>query len=128
MRSAPFELSKFIFTETLGSVLRFPFWWYGDGLMLLGKWIAHQLEYRWKSFAFVIWMRNLFVPMYGQYDWSGRLVSFIVRIAVLIGRGIFLCFEATAYLVLLLAYVSAPPFSLLFAIYSLLTRGSTFLL
>ncbi len=128
MRSAPFELSKFIFTETLGSVLRFPFWWYGDGLMLLGKWIVHQLDYRWKSFAFVIWMRNLFVPMYGQYDWSGRFVSFIVRLAVLIGRGIFICFEAAAYLVLLLAYVSAPPLSLLAAVYSLLTRGSAFLL
>ncbi len=120
MRSASLELTKFVFAETVGSVIRFPIWWYGEGLSRLVGWIVKQLSYRWKSFSFVIWMQNLFVPMYGQYDLAGRLVSFVMRLVVLIGRGIFIGFEAAGYLVLLFAYVIVPPISFLMAAYSLL--------
>lgn len=120
MTSAPLELTKFFLSETIGSVLRFPMWWYTDGLMKLGKWIVQELEYRWKAYSFTIWIKNLFVPMYGQYDWSGRLVSFIMRVVVLIGRGIALVVEACAYLLLSVAYVFAPPLALIMAAYSFL--------
>ncbi len=115
------ELTKFVFSETIGSVLRFPLWWYTDGLAKLGAWIVRELKYRWKAYAFAIWIQNMFVPMYGQYDWSGRLVSFIMRIVVLIGRGIALTFEACAYVALMIAYLLAPPVSIILAVFSFLT-------
>ena len=31
-------------------------------------------------------MNNLFTPMYGQYDWQGRIISFFVRLFQLIFR------------------------------------------
>jgi hypothetical protein len=120
MRSASLELTKFVFAETVGSVIRFPIWWYGEGLSRFVGWIGKQLSYRWKSFSFVIWMQNLLVPMYGQYDLAGRLVSFVMRLVVLIGRGIFISFEAVGYLILLFAYAIVPPISFLIAAYSLL--------
>jgi hypothetical protein len=119
MSAAPLELTKFVLSETVGSVLRFPMWWYSDGLLRLAKWVVRKLNYRWRAYSFVIWIRNLFVPMYGQYDWSGRLVSFIMRVVVLIGRGIGLFFEAFAYLVLAFAYVLTPPLALIMAVFSL---------
>ncbi|KAA0205674.1 hypothetical protein EDM68_05055 [Candidatus Uhrbacteria bacterium] len=120
MPSAPMELTKFVVSETIGSVLRFPMWWYTDGLAKLGAWIVRELEYRWKAYAFSIWIKNMFVPMYGQYDWSGRLVSFIMRVVVLIGRGIALAFEAVAYVALAVAYLLAPPASIILAVFSFL--------
>lgn len=119
MSAAPLELTKFVLSETIGSLLRFPMWWYSDGLLKLSQWILRQLNYRWRAYSFVIWIQNLFVPMYGQYDWSGRLVSFVMRIVVLIGRGIGLCFEALSYVVLLFVYVLTPPLALIMAVFSL---------
>jgi hypothetical protein len=119
MSAAPLELSKFVLSETIGSVLRFPMWWYSDGLLKLSRWIVRQIQYRLRAYSFVIWIQNLFVPMYGQYDWSGRLVSFVMRIVVLVGRGIGLFFEAFAYLVLIFAYVLVPPLALIMAVFSL---------
>lgn len=117
MRAAS-EFSKFILSETVGSVLHFPLWWYSDGLNLLIKWMLRELAYRWKAYSFVIWMQNMFVPMYGQYDWSGRMVSFIMRFLVLVGRAIGILIEAIAYVFLLFVYVLAPPFALIMAVYS----------
>lgn len=119
MSAAPLELTKFILSETVGSVLRFPMWWYSDGLLRLSKWIVQQLNYRWRAYAFAIWIRNMFVPMYGQYDWSGRLVSFVMRVVVLIGRGIGLMGEALGYFLLSLVYVLLPPLALIMAVYSI---------
>ena len=36
----------------------------------------------------LLWLKNLFVPMFGQHDWQGRLVSFLIRLVQLIARGI----------------------------------------
>ena len=119
MRSVAVEYPKFLIADILGSVLRFPMWWYGEGIVHLSGWIARQLAFRWKSYGFVIWMKNLFVPMYGQYDLAGRLVSFVMRIAVLIGRAIGLFVEAVGYLVVLLAYVAAPVVATLLFIFNL---------
>jgi len=119
MRSVAIEYPKFLVADILGSFLRFPMWWYGDGIVRLFGWIARQLAFRWKSYGFVIWIQNLFVPMYGQYDWSGRLVSFVMRIVVLIGRAIGLFVEAIGYLVLLFAYVAAPVVATLLFIFNL---------
>ncbi len=120
MSGAPIEFSKFVFTETVGSIVRFPLWWYSDGLIQLGEWIAQELRYRWKAYSFAIWIKNILVPMYGQYDWSGRLVSFFMRVVVLIGRGIGLVFEAAAYAVLAIAYVFLPPVAVILLVFSLL--------
>ena len=119
MRSVAVEYPKFLIADLLGSVLRFPLWWYGEGIVRLFGWVAGQLAFRWKSYGFVIWIQNLLVPMYGQYDWSGRLVSFVMRIVVLIGRAIGLLVEAIGYLVLLLAYAAAPVIAAILLVFNL---------
>lgn len=120
MASFPLELTKFAFSETFGSALRFPVWWYTDGFMKLFAWIGRELSYRWKAYAFAIWIRNIFVPMYGQYDWSGRLVSFVMRVVVLFGRGFALVVEAFAYLLLAIVYALALPACVVLILLSLL--------
>jgi hypothetical protein len=79
----------------------------------------NALRYRARAYAFVIWIKNFFVPMYGQYDWTGRLVSIFMRIVVLIGRGIALVVEAMVYAAGLVVWVLAPFVALLMFITNL---------
>jgi hypothetical protein len=79
MRTVAVEYPKLLVTDVFGSVLKFPLWWYGEGTVRVASWIMRTLTFRWRSYGFVIWIQNIFVPMYGQYDWSGRLVSFVMR-------------------------------------------------
>lgn len=113
MRSFAVEYPKFLVSDLLGSVLRFPLWWFSDGVVHLATWVVGRLAFRWKSYDFVIWMRNLLVPMYGQYDWSGRLVSFLMRIVVLIARFIAFIVEAIGYAMLFMLFISAPVLAVL---------------
>jgi len=113
------EYPAFLVSDLLGSVLRFPLWWYGEGFLRVTGWMRTKLAYRWKSYAFVIWMQNILVPMYGQYDWSGRLVSFIMRLVVLVARAIAFIAEAVWYAFLTAAYAMLPVIAALLFIFNL---------
>ena len=43
-----------------------------------------------RSLALFVWIKNIFRPMYAQYDWAGILISFFVRLFQIIVRGIFM--------------------------------------
>lgn len=104
---------RLFLSETLGSIIRFPFWWYTEGLAEAARWCARGLRFRWESAGIAVWVKNFFVPMYGQYDLAGRLVSVVMRFAVLIGRLIGLVIEAVGYGLLLMVWVLLPAVSLL---------------
>lgn len=106
-------LIRLFLSETLGSIIRFLFWWYTEGLIEAARWCARGLRFRWESAGIAIWVRNFFVPMYGQYDLAGRLVSVVMRFFVLIGRLIGIVFEAIGYALLLVTWVVLPVASLL---------------
>jgi hypothetical protein len=106
-------LIRLFLSETFGSIIRFPLWWYTEGLIEAARWCARGLRYRWESAGIAVWVKNFFVPMYGQYDLAGRLVSVVMRFAVLIGRLIGLVVEAAGYCLLLIAWVLLPAVSLL---------------
>lgn len=106
-------LIHFVGGDLIGSVVRFPLWWYTEGMMALANWFLRELRFRWKSYSFGIWLRNFFVPMYGQYDWSGRLISVIMRFVVLCARAVALVVEAIFYLFGCVAWALLPPLALL---------------
>ena len=111
---------SYFFIEGLGSVVYFPVWWYTKGWFgVLGS-FGQALRYRWLSYGFRIWLKNFFVPMYGQHDWSGRLVSILIRFFVLVGRLIAFCIEALVYFVLAVAWIIALPLFLFFFVWTLL--------
>lgn len=116
---------KFIVIDTAGSLLRFPIWWYGEGLIKILVWIRQKLVYRLRAYGFGLWLRNFFVPMYGQYDIAGRVVSVFMRFIVLVGRAIAFLAEAFAYSMLLLAWVVLPALSLIFFLLNLFQISGT---
>lgn len=97
-----------LITEVAVSVVRFPIWWYSTGFRRVASSAVNALRYRSEEFAFGLWMKNLFVPMYGQVDLTGKIISVFMRIVVLIGRGIAFCIEAALYAVGLACWLLAP--------------------
>jgi hypothetical protein len=52
-------LTSVFLSDFLGSVFRFPFWWYTDGLMGVVRWVGRSLGYRWRGYAIGLWVRNI---------------------------------------------------------------------
>ena len=113
---------SYFFIDLAGSIARFPLWWYTTGFLGAARWANAGLRYRWRGYAIGLWVRNFLVPMYGQYDWTGRLISVLVRFAVIVGRLIAFTAEAIAYGILIIFYLAAPPLFFLFALASSISR------
>ena len=77
---------KFLFSETVLDIVRCIFWWYGRGLKSAWQSMLDFAAQGNAELALSVWIKNIFTPMFGQYDWQGRLVSFIVRLFQIILR------------------------------------------
>jgi len=77
-----------ILLDALLDILYFPLWWYSGGLWHAAKWCVGLFQYGNMSLAPGLWLKNIFVPMFGQYDWQGRIISFFMRLIQLIFRSI----------------------------------------
>ncbi len=108
------SLFQFFLVDVLGSVLYFPVWWYTEGFFEVIGFVRQRLGYRWRAYSFALWMKNFFVPMYGQYDLAGRVVSVFMRFIVLIGRGVAFVFEAFGYFLVTGAWLLLPAVAFLF--------------
>lgn len=86
----------------------FPLWWYTAGALYVGRrlweWIRIVNEY----LAPGLWIRHLFVPMFGQHDWQGRIVSFFLRLMNSIVRSIALCIWLLVVCIIYIAWFIVP--------------------
>lgn len=93
---------RLVFLDILGDFVYFPFWWYTVGFWQMFKKCWLSLLERQRDLAIDIWLKNLFVPMYGQHDFAGRVISFFMRSVQIIGRS----FIFLIWLILLAAFLS----------------------
>ena len=94
--------------EAILDIAYFPLWWYSGGAKHALFWVATQIKVGNDRLAPGIWLRNLFVPMFGQYDWEGRLISFVMRCVQILARTIALVVWFVICLVLFLVYLIFP--------------------
>jgi hypothetical protein len=90
-KSSNLTLTK-IFTDIIIDIVFFPFWWYSIGLIGTAKKLADFIMDKERSLALFVWIKNIFVPMYGQRDIQGFLISFFMRIIQIIFRSLILVF------------------------------------
>ncbi|MDP3900615.1 MAG: hypothetical protein Q8Q23_06080 [bacterium] len=69
-------------------VLFFPIWWYSLGAINLIIGIKNFLVGQAQMMAIMVWIKNIFKPMYAQSDWQGRIISFFMRLVQIILRSI----------------------------------------
>lgn len=99
---------KLFFTTIILDFLRFPIWWYTEGIRSVGAWAAGSIRRRETAVGLWVWAKNIFVPMYGQRDWQGRLVSFLFRVVFLVVRLFLMLGWVIWILTLTLAYCLWP--------------------
>ena len=108
-KSSNITLSRIIL-GVITDVLFFPFWWYSFGLLNVIRRLAKFVADREKSLALFVWLKNIFVPMYGQRDWQGFLISFFIRLVQIIFRSIILIFWLIVALAAFWLWVALPLF------------------
>lgn len=88
----------------------FPVWWYTAGAKRALLFCVSLVQDGNNLLAPGLWLRNIFVPMFGQWDWQGRLVSVFMRLANVIGRSFALLIWLAAVSVLFLVWIAWPVF------------------
>jgi hypothetical protein len=97
-----------IILGAVADILYFPLWWYTGGAKHAVLWCFGLLSYGNANFAPGLWLKNIFVPMYGQYDIQGRIISFLMRFAQVIARTIALAIWLIICLVLFFVWLCIP--------------------
>lgn len=99
---------KYVAFNLIGDLLYWPIWWYTKGLYKTGVFCLGQIKEQAEVLGVGIWLKNIFTPMYGQYDWEGRLISFFVRLAQSIVRLILLLTWIIMIFSVFLAWIVFP--------------------
>lgn len=103
---------KFVTADLVGDLFYFPFWWYTRGFVKTLRATGRRLAGAWLSLGIGVWTKNILVPMFGQRDIPGRLISFFVRLFQIIARAIAYLFMIALNLALVLIYLAIPIFIL----------------
>lgn len=97
-----------LFGEALLDVLYFPLWWYSGGVKYMAGrawgWVAAGN----RTLAPSLWLQNIFVPMFGQTDWQGKIISFFMRVVQIIARSLALVVWVVLCLAAFLFWVFLP--------------------
>lgn len=105
--------ARYFFVDFLGGIAAFPLWWYTRGLALAVAWVGRTVRGASAALGFGVWVKNVFVPMYGEYQWSGRIISFFIRLIMIIVLGIGVAAWSLAALLLFAVYLVALPAAVL---------------
>lgn len=106
-----------IVRDVVWDILKFPIWWYSSGLVWLGRFCRDTLQSYARFFAVSVWMKNIFVPMFGQNDWQSRLISLFMRSVQIVARSFGLMIIAIGLVLFAGVYIAAPILVMLYAAY-----------
>lgn len=109
MKTMALALLKFILIDILLDALYAPIWWYSTGLIGTLRKLSRAVQEGASIIGISIWTKSLFKPMYGEYSWQGRIVSFFMRVVVLIFMSLQMIVWLGILLVLLLIWLALPP-------------------
>ena len=102
-----------ILLQIVWDFIYFPLWWYSAGLVKTIRGVGQFYHNEQVSLNFFVWLKNIFVPMYGQHDLTGRLISFFMRLVQVIFRGLLMLIVLILGLAFLIFYIILPPAILL---------------
>ncbi len=105
--------------DTKVQLMLLPVWWYTTGVILMWQWVKRRIAYRLRAMGLVLFMRHLSEPLYGDYTRSGRLISFFLRIALLIGKFIWLGLYCALLIFVMALYLAIIPLSIVMILYQL---------
>lgn len=102
---------RYAAVDVVGSFLYFPVWWYTKGAAKAAISCVRTVRGYARQFGVGVWLKNLFVPMFGQYDLAGRIISFFMRLAALIYYSFVLLALSLLMAAWFLAWLALPAFA-----------------
>lgn len=103
--------------ELGGDILRFPAWWYGKGLLRAATYAIEFVQGYARTLGVMVWAKNIFVPMFGRYDWQSRIISVFMRLANVIGRGFVTVIVSFIVFGIFALYVALPVIAVTFVLF-----------
>ena len=94
--------------DAVASILYFPVWWYTAGALRAARYSAGVVAGAARSFGVRVWLKNLFRPMYGQYDFASRIISFFMRLAMIVYYSAVLLVLSAVMAALFLLWLAIP--------------------
>jgi len=107
-RSIVLAVARYLLLDLVGDLLYWPIWWYTVGLKSM---LVKRRQALWEMseiLALRLLVLNIFQPMYAQYDREGRIISFFIRIIILLFRGIIFLFFVLLQIVILIVWIVLP--------------------
>lgn len=101
------------------SIFSFPIWWYSEGLQLAWRHCQSRVRTILRSTGFVIFLRNIAQPMYGDTTKQGRIISVFIRVVLLIFLFVWTSVRIVLTFLLFLFHVVALPLAIVMIIYQL---------
>ncbi|MEY4744919.1 MAG: hypothetical protein RL272_864 [Candidatus Parcubacteria bacterium] len=101
---------RYLAVDVVGSILYFPLWWYTAGALRAAKFCAGTVRDKAVAFGIGVWLKNLFTPMYGLRDIQGRIISFFMRLMIVIWYSAVLAVMSVLMFALFLAWLALPAF------------------
>ncbi len=98
-----------IILQILRDFVYFPFWWYSIGLWRTLLRVGNFLREQQISLGLGVWVKNLFTPMYGQRDITGKLISFFIRLIQIFVRSLLMLFWLVLSLIFIAFWLLLPP-------------------
>jgi hypothetical protein len=96
---------KYILVEVFFDILYFPIWWYSKGLSRISSYCLEKLNRR---VGLGVWLKHLFVPMYGDYTKEGKIISFFMRLVVMFYKIILMFFWMLYVLIIFILWIILP--------------------
>ncbi len=104
----PLTLLKFLCIDMFLDALYAPVWWYTTGLIGTLLKLSRAAAEGASIIGIRIWAKSLFKPMYGEYSWQGRIISFFMRLVVLLFMTLQMIVWLGILLVLLIIWCVLP--------------------
>jgi hypothetical protein len=101
-----------VLIDEIKTILYFPIWWYSRGFLEMLKRAKNFIISIEQGLGFWIWVKNLFVPMFGQRDLSGRIISFFLRLFQIFVKGLVLVIVIVIVIVVIIVWLVLPIFVL----------------
>lgn len=104
--------ARYFVVDLFGGIAKFPFWWYSNGLVKMAQLVIGSVKGYAAMLSVRVWIKNIFVPMYGERDIQGRIISFFIRVVQILVRSFALFVFCLLSTLLFLLYLALPLFVL----------------
>ncbi len=111
---------KYIAVEIIWDIIYFPIWWYSKGLVGVFQFCITSASFHVnRRMALGIWVKNMFRPMYGDYTREGRIISFFMRLVVLIWKLVGTVLWLIILILIFIVWIALPIAILYFILYQI---------